>query len=90
MSVSGRLEKVNIRRMHSQAKIIGTLVTVGGAMVMTLINGPPIPLPWTSVSRMHHPLVTGAVSHDHHLKGAVMITAGCFCWASFYILQVVL
>ncbi|KAE8682067.1 WAT1-related protein [Hibiscus syriacus] len=33
------LEKVNIRRFHSQAKILGTIVTVGGAMLMTLIKG---------------------------------------------------
>nr|XP_043634923.1 WAT1-related protein At2g39510-like [Erigeron canadensis] len=84
-----RLEKVNIKRLHSQAKIVGTLVTVGGAMVMTLVNGPPIPLPWTNVSSVHHPLTTSTVSQDQHVKGAVMITAGCFCWASFYILQAV-
>ncbi|XP_071707081.1 WAT1-related protein At2g39510-like [Rutidosis leptorrhynchoides] len=84
-----RLEKVNIKRMHSQAKIIGTLVTVGGAMVMTLIVGPPIPLPWTNVTRVHHSEPPATVSQDHHLKGAIMITAGCFCWASFYILQAV-
>lgn len=83
------LEKVNIKKLHSKAKIIGTLVTVGGAMVMTLVNGPPIPLPWTNASSVHHPLPTTTVSKDHHLKGAIMITAGCFCWASFYILQAV-
>ncbi|KAI3520022.1 hypothetical protein L1887_09243 [Cichorium endivia] len=84
-----RLEKVNIRRVHSQGKILGTLVTVGGAMVMTFVNGPPIPLPWTMVTRVHHPLATATASPDHHLKGAIMITAGCFCWAGFYILQAV-
>lgn len=84
-----RLEKVNIRSLHSQGKIIGTLVTVGGAMVMTFVNGPPIPLPWTKVTRVHHPLATATASPDHHLKGAIMITAGCFCWAAFYILQAV-
>ncbi|KAI3799804.1 hypothetical protein L1987_35107 [Smallanthus sonchifolius] len=86
-----RLEKVNIRKLHSQAKIVGTLVTVGGAMVMTLVSGVPIPLPWTNKSGVHQPLApTAAASdQDHHLKGAIMITAGCFCWASFFILQAV-
>nr|GEW90151.1 WAT1-related protein At2g39510-like [Tanacetum cinerariifolium] len=84
-----RLEQVNIRRLHSQVKIIGTLVTVGGAMVMTLVNGPPIPLPWTNMSTVHHPQAPSTVSPDHHIKGAFMITAGCVCWASFYILQAV-
>ncbi|KAI3793365.1 hypothetical protein L1987_35983 [Smallanthus sonchifolius] len=86
-----RLEKVNIRKLHSQAKIVGTLVTVGGAMVMTLVNGVPIPLPWTNKSGVHLPLAPAAAAsdQDHHLKGAIMITAGCFCWASFFILQAV-
>ncbi|XP_024988841.1 WAT1-related protein At2g39510 [Cynara cardunculus var. scolymus] len=84
-----RLEKVNIRRLHSQGKIIGTFVTVGGAMVMTLVNGPPIPLPWTNLSRVHHPRASEEPSQADHLKGAIMITAGCFFWASFYILQAV-
>ncbi|XP_071732848.1 WAT1-related protein At2g39510-like [Rutidosis leptorrhynchoides] len=84
-----RLEKVNVKKLHSQGKILGTLVTVGGAMVMTLVNGPPIPLPWTKEGTMVHPALasTGLVSQDQHIKGAIMITAGCFCWASFYILQ---
>ncbi|CAI9273529.1 unnamed protein product [Lactuca saligna] len=87
-----RLEKVNIRRLHSQGKIIGTFVTVGGAMVMTFVNGPPIPLPWTKVTRVHHhhhPLPPATPSSDHHLKGALMITAGCVFWAGFYVLQAV-
>ncbi|KAC9644538.1 hypothetical protein E3N88_45483 [Mikania micrantha] len=82
-----RLETVNIKKSHSQAKIVGTLVTVGGAMVMTLINGAPIPLPWTGVSRVHQPLAMVAASQDQHIKGAIMITAGCVFWASFFILQ---
>ncbi|KVI04947.1 WAT1-related protein At2g39510-like [Cynara cardunculus var. scolymus] len=84
-----RLEKVNVRKVHSQGKILGTLITVGGAMVMTLVNGPPVPLPWTKGGTgVHNSLDSSAtVSQDQHIKGAIMITAGCFCWASFYILQ---
>ncbi|KAF5467249.1 hypothetical protein F2P56_017095 [Juglans regia] len=42
------IEKVSIRSLHSQAKILGTIVTVGGAMVMTLFSGPMLKLPWTN------------------------------------------
>ncbi|KAL4575116.1 hypothetical protein LXL04_021957 [Taraxacum kok-saghyz] len=83
-----RLEKVNVKKLHSQGKILGTLITVGGAMVMTLVNGPPVPLPWTKGTEVHHALAsTAIVSQDQHIKGAIMITAGCFLWATFYILQ---
>ncbi|PON62315.1 Plant-drug/metabolite exporter [Trema orientale] len=34
------LEEVNIRRLHGQAKVLGTIVTVGGAMILTLVKGP--------------------------------------------------
>ncbi|KAJ0470611.1 putative EamA domain-containing protein [Helianthus annuus] len=87
-----RLEKVNIKKRHSQAKIIGTLVTVGGAMIMTLVNGVPIPLPWTHISRVHPPVAPVALSYEDHrnmIKGAIMITIGCFFWAGFFILQAV-
>ncbi|XP_042969207.1 WAT1-related protein At2g39510-like [Carya illinoinensis] len=39
------LERVNIRELHSQAKILGTIVVVGGAMSMTLIQGSELNLP---------------------------------------------
>ncbi|KAJ0657761.1 putative EamA domain-containing protein [Helianthus annuus] len=87
-----RLEKVNIKKRHSQAKIIGTLVTVGGAMIMTLVNGVPIPLPWTHMSRVHPPVAPVALSYEDHrnmIKGAIMIAIGCFFWAGFFILQAV-
>ncbi|XP_076903584.1 WAT1-related protein At2g39510-like [Bidens hawaiensis] len=85
-----RLEKVNIKRRHSQAKIIGTLVTVGGAMIMTLVNGAPIPLPWTHVSMARQSQTTPAPPDQAHIiKGAIMIAVGCVLWASFFILQAV-
>ncbi|KAL6123746.1 hypothetical protein ACLB2K_076264 [Fragaria x ananassa] len=82
-----RLEMVNIRKLHSQAKILGTIVTVGGAMFMTLVNGPMLTLPWTRITS-HHQSTSSTASQDP-IKGALMITAGCFCWASFMILQAI-
>ncbi|KAH1055301.1 hypothetical protein J1N35_033366 [Gossypium stocksii] len=35
-----RLEKINLKKIYSVAKIIGTAITVVGAMVMTLYKGP--------------------------------------------------
>ncbi|KAL3619293.1 hypothetical protein CASFOL_036863 [Castilleja foliolosa] len=80
-----RLERVNVRRLHSQAKIVGTLVTVGGAMIMTLVNGSVIGLPWTKTKPGSQ--ITDEKAHQDPVKGALMITAGCFCWSIFYILQ---
>lgn len=80
-----RLEKVNLRRLHSQAKVVGTLVTVGGAMLMTLVKGPVPDLPWTKGRHYHQ---SSTSQQQHPIKGALMITAGCVCWACFLNLQV--
>lgn len=83
-----RLEKVNIKRLHSQGKVLGTLVTVGGAMIMTLVIGPTIRLPWSE----HDQYTAAADATDPHqdsIKGALMIAAGCLCWACFVILQAI-
>ncbi|XP_017221985.1 WAT1-related protein At2g39510 [Daucus carota subsp. sativus] len=87
--ISG-LEKVKLTSRHSQGKILGTIVTVGGAMVMTLIKGPPIELPWTKQASFHQSSSTTTTLHPHDsVKGAVMIAAGCICWACFTILQAI-
>ena len=84
-----RLEKVNMRKLHCQAKILGTIGTVGGAMIMTMVNGPMLPLPWTKVNNQHQSTNIAATTKEDPLKGAVMILVGCVCWACFVILQVI-
>ncbi|XP_076888475.1 WAT1-related protein At2g39510-like [Bidens hawaiensis] len=84
-----RLETVDIKKLHSIGKIVGTLVTVGGAMIMTLVAGPTIGLPWTKGSNdSQHQQSTTHVSHGDIMKGSIMIIFGCLSWSCFYILQV--
>ncbi|CAH9114042.1 unnamed protein product [Cuscuta europaea] len=83
-----RLEKVRLKSIRSQAKIIGTVATVGGAMMMTLVKGPVLELFWTKSIGHGHP-ATGAIDLAHSIKGALMITFGCLSWAFFVILQAV-
>ncbi|CAA7029474.1 unnamed protein product [Microthlaspi erraticum] len=83
-----RLEKVNIRKIHSQAKILGTIVTVGGAMLMTVVKGPLIPLPWANPNETHQDSIHPGVKPDL-TKGALLIAIGCICWAGFVNLQAI-
>ncbi|KAF2567432.1 hypothetical protein F2Q70_00024770 [Brassica cretica] len=83
-----RLEKVDIRKIHSQAKILGTVVTVGGAMLMTVVKGPLIPLPWAHPSDKHQDSSNLGVKQDL-TKGALLIATGCICWAGFVNLQAI-
>ncbi|XP_040986373.1 WAT1-related protein At2g39510-like isoform X2 [Juglans microcarpa x Juglans regia] len=82
-------EKVNIRRFQSQAKILGTIVVVGGVMLMTLIQGRELNLPWTK-GRSDHPSQSASATNKQDLmKGSLLIIASCFCWCCFIILQAI-
>ncbi|XP_031126705.1 WAT1-related protein At2g37460 [Ipomoea triloba] len=83
-----RLEKVKMKSIRSQAKIFGTLATVAGAMMMTLLRGPIVQLFWTK-STTTHDHQSGVIDLAHSIKGALMITTGCFSWAFFVILQAI-
>lgn len=83
-----RLEKVRLMSIRSQAKIVGTIATVAGAMIMTLVRGPDIGLPWTNGRGSHEHQYNG-VTLKHSIKGSIMITLGCFSWACFMILQAI-
>ncbi|XWS55709.1 hypothetical protein CRYUN_Cryun09bG0023800 [Craigia yunnanensis] len=84
-----RLEKVNLRSIRSHGKVVGTLATVAGAMVMTLMKGPVLELFWTK-GRINHEAAAknGTDIHDT-IKGGLMITVGCFSYACFVILQAI-
>ncbi|XP_065012773.1 WAT1-related protein At5g07050-like [Musa acuminata AAA Group] len=47
LAVLCRMEKVDLKKVRFQAKVVGTLVTVAGAMLMTLYKGPLMEMVWT-------------------------------------------
>ncbi|KAE8682097.1 WAT1-related protein [Hibiscus syriacus] len=47
MAVMCRMEKIDVKKVRCQAKIVGTMVTVAGAMLMTLYKGPIVELFWS-------------------------------------------
>ncbi|OMO96954.1 Drug/metabolite transporter [Corchorus olitorius] len=83
------LEKVEIRKVQSQAKVVGTLVTVGGAMVMTFLKGPFLEPPWTmgGILLGHQSKTSEAHQEEDFVKGTFLLIAGCCCWSFFIISQ---
>ncbi|TVU12119.1 hypothetical protein EJB05_45746 [Eragrostis curvula] len=85
-----RMERLRLRSLHSQAKIVGTVCTVAGAVLMILYHGPVVEFPW---SRGHHHAATAAAaaaasqSSASWLSGTVMVVVSCVCWSGFFILQ---
>ncbi|KAE8658986.1 WAT1-related protein [Hibiscus syriacus] len=80
-----RLEKVNVKKIRSVAKIIGTAITVVGAMVMTLYKGPIIDFIKSGGATDHG---TTAESTDKHWVTGTILLLGSICsWSSYFILQ---
>ncbi|CAK8566391.1 unnamed protein product [Lathyrus sativus] len=87
LAVIFRIEHVNIKQIRSIAKVIGTIVSFGGALLMTIYKGPQIHLFYSPNTAHHH-----AGSHDtqplkHWVSGTLFVLLGCFAWSSFFILQ---
>lgn len=82
-----RMEKVKIVEVRSQAKIVGTLVALAGALVMTLYKGPLIPLPWSNPDQ-HNGNTKSSQDHNHWVAGTLLILLACVAWSCFYVLQV--
>ncbi|GMN57268.1 hypothetical protein TIFTF001_026376 [Ficus carica] len=83
-----RLEKVSIGRVHSQVKVLGTIVTVGGAMIMTVVDGPVLNFPWSSAKKGDH-TAANATNDGNSVKGAIMIAIGSVSSSCFLIIQAI-
>ncbi|KAJ6407914.1 WAT1-RELATED PROTEIN [Salix purpurea] len=78
-----RLEKVKIGSLHSQAKLAGTIATVAGAMLMTLMKGPLVEL-FRTKGKDYHENGTGGIDLHSSIKGALMITVGMLLLGLFH------
>ncbi|KAG8094221.1 hypothetical protein GUJ93_ZPchr0012g21175 [Zizania palustris] len=95
MAVFLGMERVKLRSLRSQAKIVGTVCTVAGAVLMMLYHGPVVQLPWSRAhNNHHHGGGSGggggggsSSSATSWLNGTIMIIASCVCWSGFFILQ---
>lgn len=78
-----------MKELRSQAKVVGTLLSFAGAMLMTLYKGPQIPL-FHHPNTAHHQAGSQPLeNHQHWVTGTLFIGLGCLAWSSFYILQVI-
>ncbi|KAG5252645.1 hypothetical protein OIU76_021482 [Salix suchowensis] len=88
MAVLCRMEIVDIKKVRCQAKVIGTIVTVAGAMLMTLYKGDVINFIWSEHAHTHSSSAPETSGKDW-VKGSILLIIATFAWASFFIIQTV-
>ncbi|KAK3017166.1 hypothetical protein RJ639_006626 [Escallonia herrerae] len=89
MAVIFRMEKLDMTKVRCQAKVVGTMVTVAGAMLMTLYKGEVVEMVWSKhihPRKTYVPNTSGTEDRDW-LKGSILLIIATFAWASFFILQ---
>lgn len=85
---------LDVKKLWCQAKIAGTVVTVAGAMLMTIYKGPIVELFWTKYMHLQEsPHANGKTSSKNSsdkdfVKGAILLIFATLAWASLFVLQV--
>ncbi|XP_055827114.1 WAT1-related protein At2g37460-like [Solanum dulcamara] len=91
MSWIFRQEKVKFTSIGRQVKIIGTIATFGGAIIMMIVRGPEVQLFPTNEYYVNNDgsdqIISGGINLKNAIKGSLMIILGCFSGAGFIILQ---
>ncbi|KAL3840008.1 hypothetical protein ACJIZ3_024599 [Penstemon smallii] len=73
---------------YSLAKVVGTLITVTGAMLMTLYKGPVVNILGCSHGGSHHNgAANTATDQQHWVTGTIMMLSCIVGWSAFFILQ---
>ncbi|CAI9772603.1 unnamed protein product [Fraxinus pennsylvanica] len=88
MALPFRLESINIKCSSGRAKVIGTLVCLGGAILLTVYRG--IPLVHFSGSQHVNQSIklSSSKGRERWTIGSLVMFAGTFLWSSWFLLQV--
>jgi len=84
------MEKLDMKKVRCQAKVVGTVLTVAGAMLMTLYKGPIVEMLWSKYIHPRKSYVTDTTGtgDKHWFLGSVLLTIATLAWASLFVLQV--
>ncbi|TKY52727.1 WAT1-related protein [Spatholobus suberectus] len=85
VAVGLRLEVVDVKKPRGLAKVFGTVLSLIGALIMTLYKGHTIQ---SLQSAPFH--IRGNLVHNDWIKGSILCVASCISWSLWYILQAII
>jgi len=77
-----------MKEVACQAKLVGTIVTFGGTLLMALYKGPVLSAMRSSTSHAGQPQNVNNPTGNHWILGTCFLLIGCAGFSAFYILQV--
>ncbi|KAK8916750.1 hypothetical protein KSP39_PZI023319 [Platanthera zijinensis] len=88
MAACLRLEQVNIKKRYGVAKLVGTVISIGGATIMTLYKGPPLFQEHTHGLTLGITITPTSSYILNWTLGCVYMLGNCLAWAGWMVLQV--
>ncbi|XP_011039732.1 PREDICTED: WAT1-related protein At3g30340-like [Populus euphratica] len=80
-----RLEKLNMSSKAGRAKVLGTFICMGGAVLLILYKGIPLTNP-SSEATTTDILISGKKKRSW-VAGSILSLAGCFMWSAWFLMQ---
>ncbi|CAL4924296.1 unnamed protein product [Urochloa decumbens] len=86
LAVLFRKEPLNMRSLVGIIKVIGTVICVGGTLVISLYKGMVIHL-WPTNIIGYHTKHSGSAYGHHHMRGTILLIISCLSLAVWYTVQ---
>ncbi|KAF8651233.1 hypothetical protein HU200_063480 [Digitaria exilis] len=88
LALAFRYERLSIRTLPGQAKVAGTLLGIGGAMLLTFYKGVDV-TPWHSHVNLlaHHAAADADAASSNYAMGSLLCVGSCFFYAFWLVIQ---
>ncbi|XP_012066011.2 WAT1-related protein At1g43650 isoform X1 [Jatropha curcas] len=83
-----RIESISIWHVHGIAKLLGSAITVSGALVFAFVKGPPLKfMRWYQDTSNHNPSMKNCCSTQEWIKGSLLMISANILWSLWFVLQ---